>query len=299
MKFYLKLLVINLILSSILFAQNNNGFVLLKMDVDARAAAMAGTYTALATDASASYYNPAGLNSSEGPTIVAMHNDWIWDISHSFAAMQFYQGDHNFSLSFNYLQIPGIAIRGNVPSEDPSGTTEAFNLVAGLSYATTFDDWQFGGSLKYLFEKYYLSSAPGWAVDLGIRKEALFTGVDFGFVIQNLGKMSVLKNEASPLPVIIQTALAFKGPEFLSDKLLFTPGIQWVSKEQVYFGIGSEYQLMEYLTLRAGVKNGVDDVVWNFGAGINYNSFHFDYAYSPLEFDFGNPANMFSVGISY
>ncbi len=299
MKITIKFVIINLVLFSYLLAQKNNGLPLLKMDVDARAAAMAGMYTSLASDASASFYNPAGLASAAKPTIMATHNDWLWDISHSFAAIQLIQGGHNLALSFNYLQIPGIAIRGNVPTENPAGTTDAFNLTAGLSYATDFNDWQLGGSVKYLFEKYYLSSAPGWAIDLGVLRKNLITGIDFGLVVQNLGKMSALKNEASPLPLIVQAGFVYKVPNFFDDKLLLTPGIQWVSKEQAYFGIGSEFQVVDYLALRAGLKNGVEELIWSFGVGVSYETFHFDYAYSPLEFDLGSPANIFSIGLSY
>lgn len=299
MKLFFNFLMINLILSGFVLAQKNNGLVLLKMDVDARAAAMAGTYTALASDASASFYNPAGLATAGNPTIMATRNDWIWDISHSFAAIQFVQGEDNLSLSFNYLKIPGIAIRGGVPTENPAGITDAFNLIAGLSYATTFKDWQVGVTLKYLFEKYYLSSAPGWAVDFGILRKSIIDGTDFGLVIQNIGKMSVLKNEASPLPLIVQAAFAYKIPDFFDDKLLLTPAIRWISKEQVYFGLGSEFQVVEYLVIRAGLKKGIEEVLWSFGVGINYKKFHFDYAYSRLEFDLGDPTNMFSIGIRY
>ena len=111
--------------------------------------------------------------------------------------------------------------------------------------------------------------------------------------------MSALKNEASPLPLIVQAGFAYKVPNFFDDKLLLTPSIQWVSKEQAYFGLGSEYQIVEYLVLRGGLKNGIEEIIWSFGAGINYKMFHFDYAYSPLENDFGNAMNMFSVGMSY
>jgi len=298
MKYINSFIILLMLLISALPAQDNNGFVLLKKDVDARAAAMVGTYTALATDASASFYNPAGLAMARETTFVAMYNDWILDFSHSYAAVQFVQSGHNFALSFNYFQMPGIPIR-ITSTENPDGITDAFNLAAGLSYATSISDWQVGGSVKYLFEKYYLASAPGWVVDLGILRKDLIDGIDFGFVVQNMGKMSELKNDATPLPLIIQAGFAYKVPNFFDDKLLLTPAIQWVSKEQAYFGLGSEFQIVEYLDIRAGLKNGSDEIIWSFGAGINYKTFHFDYAYSALEYDLASPSNMFSIGISY
>jgi hypothetical protein len=299
MKKKFNLLMASFLIIGTLSAQDNNGLAMLKIDVDARASAMAGMYTTLANDASASYYNPSLLAIAENPSIVATHNKWILDITHSYAAIQFARGNHNFALSFNFMQTPGIDIRGNVPTAEPLGTIDAFNLAAGLSYATTLSDWQVGATLNYLFEKYYLSTAPGWAIDLGVLRKDLLDGVDFGFVVKNMGKMSTLKNEASPLPLMVQTSFSYHIPNFFDDKLLISPGLQWVSQEKVYFGLGTEFQVVDYLAIRAGVKNGVEELLWSFGLGLNYNSFQLNYAYSPLEFDFVSPTNMFSLRMSY
>jgi len=291
-----KTIVIVSVLTSLLFAQKNTGLFFLKSDVDARAAAMAGAYTAMASDASAAYWNPAGLALAENLSFTGMYNDLFAGISNSFIAVQFLTGDHALAVSFNYQNIPGIAIR-ETATEDAS-TVEAFYLASALSYATTFDEWQVGATMKYLFEKLYLLSAPGWALDLGILKKNFFGGVDFGLVVQNLGKMSELDKEATPLPLIINTGLTYKVPSFFDDNLLVSTDLNWVKDEKLYVKFGLQYYLTENFALRGGLKNGNEELLWTGGFGINYNALHLDYAYAPFEYYLGTSSRL-SLGFDF
>ena len=281
-----------------LSAQTNTGFVLLKIDVDARAAALAGAYTSLATDASAAYWNPAGLSLAESNTINIMYNNWIWDISHSYAAVQFTHGEHNLALSFNYFQIPGIKITGNTPAE-PSASSDAFNLAIALSYATEISrDWHVGANVKYLFEKYYMALAPGWALDLGVLKRDILDNLDWGMSIQNIGKMSKLDKIETPLPLLVRTGVSYKLANLFDNYFIVSTDLLWIKEEKTYFRIGTEYQLADYFVLRAGFKNGNEDLLWTAGLGICYGSFHVDYAYAPFEYDLGS-ANRLSLGLTF
>jgi hypothetical protein len=111
------------------------------------------------------------------------------------------------------ISVTGIELRGETASEIPIGDTQALNTYLGLAYATEiFDSWQFGLQAKYLYEKYYLYSADGFGLDLGIKKENLFENISWGLVIQNLGKMSALKEEATKLPMIVRTGVSYLLP---------------------------------------------------------------------------------------
>lgn len=281
------------------FAQSNTGFVLLKMDVDARAAAMSGAYTAMTNDASAAYWNPAGLSLAQNNTINVMHNDWLWDISHSFAAVQFVTGEHNLAFSANYLQIPGIQIRGTTPTAEPAGNSEAFNLALGLSYAREYaEKWHIGLSLKYLFEKYYLATAPGWALDLGVIRKDLFENLDWGLTAQNIGQMSALDEVETRLPLFIRTGIVYRFADFLDENIELATDLLWIKDEKTYFRLGLGYEIMEYLVLRTGFKNGNEEMLLTAGLGIKYGSFHLDYAYAPFEDNLGS-SNRISVGLNF
>ena len=281
----------------LLNAQKNNGLAFLTIDVDARAAALAGAYTALTSDASAAYWNPAGLALAKEKNFNGMYNDMFAGIAHGFVAAQISSGEHAMALSFNYQNVPGIEIREG-STDLPAGVVNTFSLAAAFSYATTYDEWHVGGSLKYLFEKLYLASAPGWAIDLGVLKKNFLGSVDFGLAIQNLGKMSKMDHQATKLPLMISTGLTYRIPSFFDDDLLVSSDIQWVRDQKIYMKLGVQYYLTEYFVLRSGIRNGNEDLLWAGGFGIHYNAFRLDYAYAPLEFDLGSN-NRFSLGINF
>ena len=193
-----------LIFASALLAETGAkiGLSYLKIGVDARAAAMGDAYTAVADDASATFWNPAGLAGSEKNSVILMHNSWLQSMNHEFASIQFVSGNHNIAVSLNMMSVTGIELRDETASETPIGETQALNTYLGLAYATQiFNDWQIGIQAKYLYEKYYFFSADGFAIDIGLKKDDIFQDFSWGLVIQNLGTMSALKEESTKLPL--------------------------------------------------------------------------------------------------
>jgi len=273
----------------------NNGLAFLKIPADARAAAMAGAFVASSDDASATQWNPAGLAAAESRSLVVMHNAWLWDFQHNMAGVQFATGKHNWAVSFNMLRVDGIEIRGEKPTTEAAGTTEAFTMAAALSYATTISGWQAGANIKYLFEQYYLDSAPGWALDLGLRKNNILSNTDFGASVFNMGSMSNLAQEATPLPLMARAGLAWT-PDFafLNKSLTLLPQITWVKDENTYGQLGLAYALNPILTLRGGWLQNAEIARWSGGLSITYKSLSIDYAYTAHDFELGS-GNTFSL----
>ena len=52
------------------------GMAFLKVGIGGRAAAMGGAYSSVSGDATAGYWNPAGLIGIEGKDVVLMHSAW-------------------------------------------------------------------------------------------------------------------------------------------------------------------------------------------------------------------------------
>ncbi|MGD9487104.1 MAG: PorV/PorQ family protein [Calditrichaceae bacterium] len=267
-----------------------NGMAFLKLDVDARAAGMGGAFTALASDAGASFWNPAGLAAAEGSSMIVMHNQWLLDITQQFAAINFKKGRHNFGVSVNLMTIPGVEIRGNVPDTEPDGNVDAVNISASVSYASTFfGDWLAGITVKYLYEEYYLYSAPGWAMDVGVQKREILSGLDWGFTFRNIGRMSELKKEATSLPVIFRNGFAYKLPfKIIDRKPLLTADLEHILDESTYIRVGAEIDIKEYLSFRSGLMTGNNDTNLSAGIGVKYEKFRFDYAFVPYDYDLGN-----------
>ncbi len=208
MRKYFPILLVIFTMVSYLAAQDagKTGLAFLKIGVDARAAGMGDAYTSIARDAASTYWNPAGLALTNANSVVLTHNSWLQDVNHEFIAVQMFNGKHNIALSLNMIFVSGIELRDNRATETPYGETSAHNVALADSYATTiFEDWKIGTQIKYLYEKYYLESADGVAFDLGLMHEQLIEDLNWGFVIQNIGSMAKLRNESTPLPLIIRT----------------------------------------------------------------------------------------------
>lgn len=277
---------------SVVFAQTGAkvGLSYLKIGVDARAAGMGEAYTSVANDASATFWNPAGLAGSGSNSIILMHNSWFQDINHEFAAIQFVNGDHNIAVSLNMMSIDGIELRDETASEVPIGTTHALNTYMGLSYAKhIIGEWQIGLQLKYLYEKYYHFSADGFAFDLGLKKEKIIADLSWGLVFQNLGKMSALKDEATRLPTIVRTGFDYRLPfQVLDNRPLLAADVAYILDDVTTLNLGAEIPLMSYIDVRLGYVLGRETQSITGGFGLNYGIFHIAYAFVPYSYDLGN-----------
>jgi len=266
------------------------GLAFLKIGVDARAAGMADASTSIARDAASTYWNPAGLAMTNANTIVLTHNSWLQDVNHEFIAVQMFNGRHNIAVSLNMIFVSGIALRNDRATELPVGETSAHNLAFAGSYATTiFKDWRIGAQVKYLYEKYYLESADGFAFDVGLMLDQLIQDVTWGLVLQNIGSMTKLRNESTSLPLIFRTGLSYLLPwQLLESRPLVAADLLYNEGAQGRLNLGLEYDFYSYLTLRTGYVIGSETMTFTAGLGFDYGPLTISYAFVPFQYDLGN-----------
>jgi hypothetical protein len=185
-------------------------------------------------------------------------------------------------------------------SDEPYGTTEWIVFSGMMSYATyVSENIAVGFNLKYLFEKLYLEKASGWAFDLGAKKKNIIEGLDLGLTIQNIGQMSKLKKESSPLPFMVNTGIGYNLPiELLGRKPLIAADVQYIKDESVYYHAGTQLDLHKYFTLRFGWITGNNKNQPAMGIGLNYLRFHFDYSYTMAQYDLDGNQRI-SMGIQF
>ena len=278
----------------------DTGLAFLKVDVDSRSAAMAGAFTAMATDATAAYWNPAGLAANDHRQLSLTHHVSITDITQEYASVKFSKAAHHFGVSVNVYNIPGIEVRGEAPTADPDGVVDALNFYGALSYARAIgDNWQVGATAKYLYEKLYLNSASGWAFDIGVRRAAIIKGLNWGLTLQNLGQMNKLKDQETPLPMLARTGFAYTIPyAVLGHQPLVAADLEYIKDGETSFRFGTEIPLLDQLAFRVGYRHSADYSTWTTGLGLNYKQFNFDYAYVPDAFSLGS-SHRFSVGFYF
>ena len=284
--------IIILTAKSIGFAGENpasTGLSFLKVGAGARAVGMGEAFTAVVDDASGTYWNPAGLAHTTGSELIFTHNKWLQDITNEYVAVSFHVGENVFGISFISNNVDGIERRVK-PTAEPLGEINAHDVMFGLSYARFLTaDISFGATAKFLYEKIYVESSSGVAVDLGLNYQTKINGLRAGLALQNFGYITELKDESVKLPQTIRIGLAYQLP-FQLFQGEFLVASDWVKifESSSHFNLGVEYRFKGFFALRCGYLTGYDDKGIQGGFGVGFKRYRLDYAFVPFSSDLGN-----------
>lgn len=311
------------------------GAQFLKIGIGARAVAMSEAYVAVANDASAIFWNPAGLVLVEKNDLLLSHTEWVADIGLQAAGFaKTLEGIGTIGLSFCYMGSGDMDVTTVM---EPQGTGETFSysdFMLGASYARWLTDkFAIGGNLKYVREDFGVSNpltgeditAAAWGVDVGTLYFTGYKSLRMGMSIQNFGP------ELSP-PGKVQDVFDYdpdKG-EYVTEEetdyrdyhmpLTFRVGLAMdlLDTEDHFLtacveadhpndnveriNMGAEYWLMNLIAFRAGYMARHDSQTLSFGAGFKFDlselgDVRIDYAYSDLGILEG--VHRFSMGIGF
>ncbi|NOZ62589.1 MAG: UPF0164 family protein [Calditrichaeota bacterium] len=265
------------------------GLAFLKVGAGARSVGMGEAYSAVATDASAAYWNPAGLAAQGRSEFVFTHNKWLQEINNEFAAVSFHIKSHAFGISVMTQNIGGIERRTG-PTEEPLGDFNAHNVMAGISYARYLShNFAVGITAKFLYEKIYVEESSGAAVDIGVRYQTNVPGLTTALVLHNFGFVSELENESSKLPRMVRVGAAYLLPrEILQGKITLATDVVQVFEGTSHFNLGAEYLLKNMLAFRLGYQSGYADKDIHVGVGFYFGRYRLNYAFVPFSSDLGN-----------
>jgi len=112
----------------------SSSFSFLKIGVGARAAGMGDAYTAIANDATACYWNPAGLVRIRGAALTFMHNEYFQDVRNDYCAFVYGIGKSAVGIGMSGLYLGGIEWRDKA-TKDPIGLFRAYDFALDLSLA--------------------------------------------------------------------------------------------------------------------------------------------------------------------
>jgi hypothetical protein len=293
---------------------SNSALTFLGLGAGARAAAMGGAVNGWIGDATAAYWNPAGLSRLEGWDVAGTHTEWLSDIRYEQVSVARSRGANAFGLSF------GTAYASDFDARDEVGNQEVSfgfsDLSLGLSYARELSEMlSVGVTGKYWRESIDDVAADGFAADLGVTWRTPVDGLSAGGSVRNLGGKVQFDLEGAgefDLPQTVQVGLALEKPvSALSGSLLLAGDFLSEKNGDPSLRFGAQYRYREGLSVMAGYRadflddtNDAGDSIEldqsqdiSFGAAYD-RKFRFEYAFVPFKSDLGS-THRFSIGKSW
>lgn len=290
-------IIIIALFSNFIFAQSagNSGLSFLKIGPSAKTIAVSDIGF-LDGDVSSVYYNPATVGFQNSESVLFTHHAWIQDLSSEILNANFTLWGLPLSIGANTTKIKGFEVRTK-PSETPLSTFDVNYFSTNLSTGFgIYENLYLGFTIKYLYESFYSDDATGFGYDFGLAYNNFMQNFNIGASIRNLGSMNKLRYEKTELPTdLIVNATYNLHLEDASLDIIPVFGYQnYFDAKISHIHIGSDIVYNKQFSLRLGYVNGVESRNISFGAGINWEGFNVDYAFTPFRYGIGN-ANTFSL----
>ncbi len=298
-----------------------SGWQFLKVNADARQAALGGAFGALGYgDANTVFGNPAALAYVENVDVALNRTQWVADIGYSSAAVaRRFGGLGVFALSVAALDYGQMAETINSPIEG-EGRTEAVvtgntfgatDLAAGVSYARQITDrLAIGGNVRWIREQIADVSMTNWSLDFGTNFYTGFRSLRLSFTARNfgpdsrfLGYSEEFQSEPADvrMPVEFQfgTAMDFFDGDGSTRALTLSTSAYQPNDGPPKINLGAEYRYAGVLAVRSGYRFNYDEQSLTLGAGLNYalGAYEGRVNYGYLGFGALGTVHMFSVGI--
>ncbi len=167
----------------------------------ARGTALGGAFSAIATDVSAMYYNPAGLALMPRAGATVGTYDYVAETRYSWGGLAFPFSGGSRAVGIQ-IGTYGFKDQQVYTVEQPEGTGSVYSVsetFAGLTFSQNFSDrFSAGVTAKGIFDNLGSASGNAFAVDFGTSFHSALSGhpVRFSFVVANLGTNLTYSGEA-------------------------------------------------------------------------------------------------------
>lgn len=331
-----KIIIVVLLSVACAFAQSKIGSTaapFLNIGVGPRAISMGGAFIATANDVSSLYWNPAGASRSNTNEAMFAHSSWFADINYNWAAAMVKLGDAGtLGLNLTHLDYGDMEITTLAEQDGTGQFFSAHDLSMGLTYAYNLTDrFSLGGTVKFVQQKIWNTSASAFAVDLGVLFHSDIYGLRIAATITNFGTdmqmdgqdlyvqhdidpnnygnndqiLAALRTDEFPLPLTFRIGLAMDLLDTEEHRFTLAADALHPNDNDESINVGGEYMFNNLIAFRLGYKSlFLDNAEEGFtaGVGLNYNftsdfGIRVDYAYQ----DFGvlDYTQHFALGIRF
>lgn len=279
----------------------------LAIGVGGRAMGLGGAYVALAGDATAGYWNPAGLATLDYPEVSLMHDErFVGLVNYDFAAVAIpYGPEASLGLSVIRLGVDGIPdTRQALIDQNGNGQLDPGDRIdySRITYFTAADwavmltyaqrsseDLTYGFNVKFIRRGLGDASATGIGFDAGIRyriAERMFLGANLQDATTTLIAWSTGRNEliaptlkvggAASFDVLggVLTPVVDVDVRFENRRFAAAAHLASVSFDP---RAGVEFDYQNTVALRAGMNDLRQP---SLGAGLHLRKLDIDYSYA-------------------
>ncbi len=309
----------------------------LKLEIGARAAALGGAFVGLADDASAAFWNPAGVALPQNLQLTFQNTDLYAGMKQTFLAASYpFLPNISVGIYVNHLDIGDFE---ETTLYEPEGTGASFSakdLAVGFALSSQLTNHvSVGLAGKFVEQRIWHQYTRSYAFDLGTIYRFSDSGLSVGMLLSNLGPgMSIdkgsmltfrrdkpeeypgspemeaqLKTKEFPLPMAFSlgVAAALIGDKSFfirndKNKLLFLASANDAVDAPFRMNFGLEYGWNQTLIFRAGHRLNYDTASLSFGFGLDLygltqKQIKFDYAW----IDYGdlNAISMWSFSVGF
>ena len=297
----------------------------LEIGVGAGATGMGEAYTVMAKDASAAFWNPAGLADVQKRNLFTSYTQWPAGIS--VGALSFATNVGNlgtFAVNSIYLMADDMEV---TTIDNPEGTGEYFSISnhsLGLSYSRYLTDKvSVGVTTKYVHEGYYDHGYSTWALDLGTVYRTGFHGLKLGMSVLHFAPeinfdgeyidysdpKSYAGDEPKPkdfenysLPINFRFGVAMDVLNTGQHKITAATDMIHPNNNIEQYNAGLQYTFNKIIHLRTGYQMSADEGGFSFGGGTNLQvagNYRIILNYSYADMGILSGINRFSLNIHF
>jgi len=245
----------------------------------ARASGMSNAFVAVANDAWAPWYNPAGLAQIEtyqaGLAYQKPFNYSFFSSVFGSAVIPLQQFDPSYGAASLSVENFGVRYKGeDVSKEYVAALSHGFYLLndihtsLSIGYSLKYYYWDLGESVGGTD----LGASGAFGVDVGMQA-SIYKRTYIGMYLYNLNAPTIGVESERELPRRIVIGAAYKPYTGLTTSLSMNKALGFDTQYEA----GFEFQLIEMLALRLGASTQPSR--FSAGAGINYQGFRLDYSF--------------------
>ncbi len=283
------------LLGPVASAQRTTTFDFLRLDMNARAAALNGSFVSMTNDPNLLYYNPAGLATLEHPSASASFLKHLLDVNAgSVTYGQEYHDLGTFAAGVVFMDYGSF--RQTDESQNVLGTFSARELALTVGWGMQLEeDMYVGASLEFISSSIASYSANAVALGAGLLYQIPSEMITIGASLLHAGTQARTyagTRESLPLELSLGITkkpehlpaylnlnfhrLTDKADSFLDRFSSFTFGVEFLMSESTRLRVGYDNEKKKDLKLGAG--SGLAGI--SFGGGILIKEYLVDYSYN-------------------